>query len=115
MEPTETLPARRQPASYAVIWREAGPGASRPLAGKLELLGNGLSLEGGARDAPTTLRIAYPDLVAVTVRSAAQERLHGLPSLRLDWGTGHGIHLASLAGTGVLLELASRLSSLIAV
>lgn len=110
----ETPLARRHPASYAVIWRENGPAASRPLAGKLELHRSGLSLEGGVRDAPTMLRIGYPELVAVSVESAAHERLHGLPSLRLDWGAGHGIHLASLAGTGVLLELASRLSTLIA-
>ena len=106
---------RPQPcaANYAVLWLEQET-SGELLAGKLELCSSSLVLEGGVREARRSLEIPYRELASVTVNGALAERLRGLPALRLERRTGHGVNLASLAGTGVLFELSSYLTALIA-
>ncbi len=95
--------------SYGVVWREG----TRPLArGKLELLSHAVRLEGMAGAEPTTREIAYDYLAEIHIGRSAKERICGRPSLVLAPRTGDTLSIASVAQSGVVAELAERLSAL---
>jgi hypothetical protein len=96
--------------SYAVLWSEP----SEPVeAGKLELEAKCLRFEGsgGTRRAPHVHRVEYAEIEAVHVGRDSPERLGGRPALVLDLVTGGPLRIGSIAGVGLLSELAERLSS----
>jgi hypothetical protein len=95
--------------SYGVVWREG----TRPLArGKLELLPRAIRLEGMSGSEPTTREIAYDYLTEIRIGRSAAERIDGHPSLLLAPRTGDTLSIASVAQSGVVAEIAERLSAL---
>jgi hypothetical protein len=95
--------------SYGVVWREG----TRPLArGKLELLPRAMRLEGMTGSEPTTREIAYDYLTEIRIGRSPEERIDGHPSLVLAPRTGDTLSIASVAQSGVVAELAERLSAL---
>jgi len=84
----------------------------RPLArGKLELLSHAVRLEGMAGSEPTTREIAYDYLAEIYIGRSSQERIDGRPSLVLAPRTGDTLSIASVAQSGVVAEIAERLSA----
>jgi hypothetical protein len=95
--------------SYGVVWREG----TSPLArGKLELLPRAMRLEGMTGSEPTTREIAYDHLSEIRIGRSPEERIDGYPSLLLAPRTGDTLSIASVAQSGVLAEIAERLSAL---
>jgi hypothetical protein len=95
--------------SYGVVWREG----AKPLArGKLELLPRAVRLDGLAGSEPITREIAYDYLSEIRVGRTADERIDGRPCLVLEPRTGDRVTIASVAQSGVVGELAERLSAL---
>jgi hypothetical protein len=95
--------------SYGVVWREG----ARPLArGKLELLPHAVRLEGMTGSEPTTREIAYDHLTEIHIGRSSNERIDGRPSLVLAPRTGATLSIASVAQSGVIAEIAERLSAL---
>jgi hypothetical protein len=95
--------------SYGVVWREG----TRPLArGKLELLPRAMRLEGMTGSEPTTREIAYDYLTEIRIGRSPEERIDGHPSLVVAPRTGDTLSIASVAQSGVVAELAERLSAL---
>jgi hypothetical protein len=95
--------------TYAVTWEEPGI----PLrAGKLELRGSALSLEGSTDSGgESTVLVPYDELVGLRLAPSPQ-RLGGRPTLILD-RLGQGLlRLAGIASPGVVLEIADELSTL---
>ena len=84
--------------SYAVVWSGGGDIHS----GRLDLRADGLELNG--RDG--VLRLLFSDVSAASIARGRDERLRGLPVLRLVGRGGTSIRIASLQGAGVLHELA---------
>jgi hypothetical protein len=96
-------------SSYGVVWREG----SRPLArGKLELLPRALRLDGMSGGEPETREIGYETLSEIRVGRNGADRLDGRPSLVLERRVGDTVTIASVAQTGVIAELAERLTEL---
>jgi hypothetical protein len=96
--------------SYAVLWSEP----SEPVeAGKLELDPSGLRFEGssGSRRALHVHRVSYEEIEAVHVGRGGPERLGGRPALVLDLFAGGPLRIGSIAGGGLLNELAERLGA----
>jgi len=84
--------------SYAVVWS-----VGRDIhSGRLDLHAGGLELHG--RD--TVLRLRFRDVSGASIGRGRDERLRGLPVLRLAGSGGTSIRIASLQGAGVLHELA---------
>ncbi len=99
-------------SSYAVIWRD---GEGWPVAGKLELTGAGLLLEGqGAEGEVVQVLLASAELAAVRVGRAPPERVNGCPSLILERHRGPPLHLSPLSDLGLVLELGEMLAVLLA-
>lgn len=95
--------------SYGVVWREG----AKPLArGKLELLPRAVRLDGMMGSEPTTREIAYDYLSEIRVGRTPDERIDGRPCLVLSPLTGDRLTIASVAQSGVVGELAERLSAL---
>jgi hypothetical protein len=95
--------------SYGVVWREG----AKPLArGKLELLPRAVRLDGMAGSEPVTHEIAYDYLSEIRVGRTPDERIDGRPCLVLEPRTGDRVTIASVAQSGVVGELAERLSAL---
>jgi hypothetical protein len=95
--------------SYGVVWREG----ARPLArGKLELLSRTLRLEGMTGSEPATREIAYDCLSEIHIGRSSDERIDGRPSLVLAPRAGDRLSIAAVAQTGVIAEIAERLSAL---
>jgi len=84
--------------SYAVVWSVDGEIHS----GRLDLHAGGLELHG--RD--SVLRLSFRDVTGASIGRRRDERLRGLPVLRLAGSGGTSIRIASLQGAGVLHELA---------
>jgi hypothetical protein len=96
--------------SYGVVWRE---GASELSRGKLELLPRAMRLEGMTGSRPTAREIPYDYLSEIRVGRRPDERIDGRPSLVLASRGGEPpLAIASVAQTGVVGELAERLSAL---
>ena len=101
--------ASKMRKSYGVVWREG----VRPLArGKLELLPHAVRLEGMTGSEATTREIAYDYLTEIHIGRSANERIDGRPSLVLAPRTGDTLSIASVAQSGVVAEIAERLSAL---
>ena len=95
--------------SYGVVWREG----VRPLArGKLELLPGAVRLDGMAGGEPATREIPYDYLSEIRIGRRPEERIDGRACLVLAPRTGEQLAIASVAQTGVVGELAERLSAL---
>jgi len=91
--------------TYGVVWREG----TEPLAaGKLELLANGLRLDGidGSEE------IAYEDLSAVRIGRTSGERIDGRPSVVLDRAFGDPVTIATVAQPSLVGEIAERLAAM---
>lgn len=91
--------------TYGVVWREG----SEPLAaGKLELLANGLRLDGldGSEE------IAYEDLAAVRIGRTTGERIDGRPSVVLVRAYGDPVTIATVAQPSLVGEIAERLAAM---
>jgi hypothetical protein len=90
--------------TYAVVWIDpAGPVS----AGKLELVQDGLRLEGG-RDRV----IPYAEIERLHVGRRVTERVRGRPSLVLDLTGGERLRIGSVGAPGTLHELAERVAGL---
>jgi hypothetical protein len=91
--------------SYGVVWRKGtGPLA----AGKLELLPQGLRLDG--LEGP--FQVAYESLVGVHVGRAADERIDGRPSVVLERLHGGPVTIATVAQPSLVGEIAERLAAM---
>ena len=96
----------------AVIWRDGG---GWPVAGKRELTGAGLLLEGrGAEGEVVRLFLAFAEFAAVRVGRAPPEWVNGCPSLVLERHRGPPLHLSPLSDLGLVLELGEMLAELLA-
>lgn len=97
-------------ASYAVTWQE-GDGSVH--SGKLELRPGALVLEGANGSGPRTRLVAYEDLRSVQVVRSRDERLYGLPTLRLGTRNAEPLKVAGLSQPGIITELAENLTSML--
>jgi hypothetical protein len=96
--------------SYGVVWRQ---GTSDLARGKLELLPRAMRLEGMTGSEPTSREIPYDVLSEIRVGRKPEERLDGRLCLVLASRSGEPpLAIASVAQTGVVGELAERLSAL---
>ena len=95
-------------ATYGVIWREGEAALSR---GKLELLPRSLKLEGRTGTVPVAREIRYDELSALHVGRSSADRLNGHPTLVVELTSGARVVLASVAQSGVVVELIERLAS----
>jgi hypothetical protein len=95
--------------TFGVVWRE---GTDKMARGRLELLPRSLRLDGIAGSLPVDREVRYADLDRVHVGRAPQDRIHGRPSLLIEPRNGGTISIASVAGAGVIGELADRLAAL---
>jgi hypothetical protein len=90
--------------NYAVMWTDGGP----VYAGKLELGDGDIVLEARGGSGEThRVRLMRP-LTGLRIARDAKSRLDGRPVLVLNAAEG-ALRLASLDGSGVLLEVAERL------
>jgi hypothetical protein len=95
--------------SYGVVWREG----ERPLArGKLELLPSAVRLDGMAGSERISREIPYDHLAEIRVGRTLGERIDGRACLVLAPLDGETLTIASVHQTGVVGELAERLSAL---
>lgn len=103
--------APRDP-TYAVAWRD-GEGPTR--VGKLELLRDGIHLEGGSADGrlfASTIR--YRDLSGIGMaRPGHAERLNGRPTLVLERAGRRSLRIASVEGLGATAEIFARVAGLV--
>ena len=84
--------------SYAVIWSEDhGP----VHAGCAEVADGAFRLAGSAQ-------LVYTEVGSTRIGRAAGDRLAGRPTLVIETGEGTALRVASLEGTGRLLELADE-------
>ncbi len=98
-------------ATYAVIWSH---GEAQPVrAGRLELRDEYFALHGGAQQGEVREHVAYPEIAAIH-RPYAGQRLGVLPALRIDRCCGPSLLLASIAGVGILREIADALVTAVA-
>lgn len=90
--------------SYAVAWHETdGPTAT----GKLQLGSTRLLLEGRVcHGEPSRLELPFAELAGVHIDRSGEGRAHSWPALVLERHAGFPVHVTSLAGFGVLHELA---------
>ena len=95
--------------SYAVTWEESD-GFHR--SGRLELEAEVLRLEGQNDGVPVDRAVRYQDIAGYRVARGTGERLDGRPTLIVDVASGDSIKVASVAQSGIVSELASRLSVL---
>jgi hypothetical protein len=95
--------------TYAVTWEEPGV----PLrAGKLELQGSALSLEGSNDGGgPSTVVVHYDQVVGMRIAASGQ-RLGGRPTLILERLGQRILRLAGIEAPGVVSEIAEELSAL---
>jgi hypothetical protein len=100
---------RGMAVNYAVTWEE--PDGSR-LSGRLELGPDLLRLEGHSGGLQVERGIRYPDITGYRMARGTGERLHGRPTLIVDLVAGASVKVASVAKSGIVAELASRLSVL---
>lgn len=96
--------------TYAVLWREpGGPSyAGRLGVGSRELELDGLTRTGDIGHAV----IDYGDLSSTAIGHAPPERIDGRPSLVISLQSGKRLLVSSIAGAGVLIELADTLARL---
>ena len=98
--------------SYAVVWREA---ESARFAGKLELDGKSLRLEGSDREgSPAQIRIPFEELAVVRIGRSPVERMDGRPCLILELRSGSAFSVDAVGGTGVVAEIGQLLAELVA-
>lgn len=90
--------------SYAVSWSN---GDGTPHAGRLELALDGLVLANGSAFEV----VEYGELRDVHVGRSAADRIGGRPTLVLERRAGATLRVAAVGQTGIILELAERLSS----
>ena len=95
--------------NYAVTWEEPD-GSQR--SGGLELGPDLMQLEGQKGGLPVKHAFRYRDIVGYRMARGTGERLHGRPTLIVDLATGDSVKVASVAQSGIVSELASRLSVL---
>jgi len=95
--------------SYGVVWRENEGPLGR---GKLELLAGALRLTGLSGEEATSRDVPYDELSLVRVGRAKSDRIAGRRTLMLTRRGGDTISIASVAGPGVIGELADRISVL---
>ena len=86
--------------SYAVLWASGG----EVLAGRLEIEPDGFAL----RTAGSRRSVRFVDVESASIERAAEDRLRGLPTLRLRDCFGLDVRVASLDRPGTLQELARR-------
>jgi hypothetical protein len=91
--------------SYGVVWRE---GESPLATGKLELLAQGIRLDGLER----SQEIPYELLTTVRVGRLAGERIDGRPSVVLERRAGGPVTIATVAKPSLVGEIVERLAAL---
>jgi hypothetical protein len=89
-------------ASYAVVWSENGS----THAGKLELVADGVRLEGADGD----LAVPFSDVVALRVGREGRDRIDGRPALVIERWSGEPIRVSTIGEVGTLLELADGIA-----
>ena len=93
--------------SYPVVWCErSGPVA----AGSLLLGPTALRLDGVAGGAHATRELRYSELAGVRMAAYGEERLGGRPTLLIEPAGAPALQVASVAGLGVLREVADVLA-----
>lgn len=95
--------------SYAVTWEEPD-GSQR--SGRLEVGQDVLRLEGRNAGLPVEHAFRYRDIAGYRMARGTGERLHGRPTLIVELATGDSVKVASVAQSGIMSELAGRLSVL---
>ena len=97
-------------ASYAVLWQEEGSDAV--FSGRAELVGLGLSLHGGSRDARAHRFIRNRDLSEVA--RDRETRIGPFEALRVMTRDGYSLLLAAPIGIGALTEILDQIALRIA-
>jgi hypothetical protein len=98
--------------TYAVAWRD-GDGPTH--VGKLELLHDGIHLEGGSAGGRLfAATVRYRDLAGIGMaRPGRAERLNGRPTLVLERAGRHMLRIASVEGLGATAEIFARVAGLV--
>jgi hypothetical protein len=101
----EPHPARR----YAVVWNLRD---GRRVAGSLDVLPDGVRLEGRAGDGRRSIcELAYESLTGVRIGRVASERIDGRPALVLERVDDEPLLVGGAESLGTLQELAEQLSA----
>jgi hypothetical protein len=104
----EPHPARR----YAVVWNLRD---GRRVAGSLDVLSDGVRLEGRARDGcRCSCELAYESLTGVRIGRVESERIDGRPALVLERVDDEPLLVGDASHLGTLQELAEQLSAPVA-
>lgn len=94
-------------ATYAVTWKQEDGSEG---TGRLELVPEGLSLEGRDEGLPVHFHLPYGEIESLRLARVNGERLRGRPTLVLDLVGGETMRIASLGQPGIVSEVADRLS-----
>ena len=95
--------------SYGVIWQNGGT----LKAGKLELESAAIRLEGTGDDGESVVQeLPYRELAGVHIARGSADRLEGRPTLVLERSAGDDFRVASVAHSGIVSELAEKLSAI---
>ena len=95
--------------SIPVLWSvDRGP----HVAGRLDLYGDRLRLDGGSRDDRRTLDVDGAEIAAVRIAREGGERIEGRPVLLVELRGGSVLSVAGLQTLGTLHELAERIEAM---
>ena len=95
--------------SLPVLWSvDRGP----HVAGRLDLYGDRLHLDGGSRDDRRTLDVVGGEIAAVRIAREGGERIGGRAVLLVELRGGSVVSVAGLQTLGTLHELAERIEAM---
>jgi hypothetical protein len=94
--------------SIPVIWTADG---GAPLAGRLDVYGDRLHLDGGSRDTRAQREVRYDEIASARIGRENGDRINGRAAMVLDLGGGGTVSLASFDRPGTLGELLHRIEN----
>ena len=97
--------------SIPVIWTEDG-GAQ--LAGRLDVFGDRLHLDGGSRDHRTLRDVRYDEIAAARIGRDTRDRINGRAAMIVDLLTGGRVSFVGFDRPGTLIELLHRVETRLA-
>jgi hypothetical protein len=95
--------------TYAVSWQEPNGSSG---SGRLELGADALLLHGRNGHAGIDRAFPYRNMSSLRIGRGSDDRLQGRPTLIVDLAGGGALKIASVAQSGIVSELASRIAVL---
>jgi hypothetical protein len=92
--------------SIPVIWTVDG---AAPLAGRLDVYGDRLHLDGGGRDSREQRDVRFDEIASARMGRENEDRIHGRAAMLLQLRDGGTVSLAGFDRPGALSELLHRI------